>query len=113
MVFGDVFSLTLLLFGQTLWSEISTTVGTLVVLPILAPLVEARRACRCVTFVVVVFVSFDLLFRELNGLGKNGQRNVLGTWQEVGVERDGRGLCCLCGVGCLCFSCCLHRASES
>ena len=40
---------------------------------------------------VVVFVSFDLLFRETNGLGKNGQRNVLGTWQEVGVEGDGRG----------------------
>ena len=91
MVFGDVLLLPLLLFGQTLWSKISTAVSTLVVLPVLAPLVETRRACCCVAFVVVVFVSFDLLFRELNGLGKNGQRNVLGTWQEIGVEGDGRG----------------------
>ena len=97
MVCGDVLLLPLLLFGQTLWSKISTAVSTLVVLPVLAPLVKAQRrpskhlekACRFLC--MVVLISFDPLFRELNRLGKNGQRNVLGTWQEIGVEGDGRG----------------------
>ena len=120
MVFGDVLSLTLLLFGQTLWSKISTAVSTLVKLPVLAPFVEARRACRCVTFVVVVFISFDPLFREMNGLGKNGRRNVLRTLQEIGVERDGRsfrlslllrrgrGSCLGLSLGCIVGSECGH-----